>query len=373
MTLSGDHAAAPASSARPDPTWRVALLDGGSLTGVGTYARHLRSGLASRGVAVTVHKPWRRELRVGPVRSGGVVTEALGRLEPPLPRAGAPDAPTLVHATMSRALHRRCDVATVHDLNPLHAGPWAASVRLRGQLRRLRGLPAVMTDSEAIRRELIEAHGFDPSRVTAVPLGIDPARFASPVDPATGLGVRPARPYDVSREPRLLVVGDYRPYKGVREAIRVAAAFPAARLVHVGPPPFDSYGRACHDEARRLLGGRFEERGYVDAAGLASCYRDADLVVFLSQLEGFGFPPLEAAACGTPSLVLDTPVAREVYGRDVTYAARWTQAFAAAQAALAAPIHGDRLAALAGRYRWEETVARVVDVYARVLGERVPV
>jgi glycosyltransferase involved in cell wall biosynthesis len=52
---------------------------------------------------------------------------------------------------------------------------------------------------------------------------------------------------------------------------------------------------------------------------LRNLYREARAFVFLSEYEGFGLTPLEALAAGVPVLVLDTPVAREVYGPAATY------------------------------------------------------
>jgi len=67
----------------------------------------------------------------------------------------------------------------------------------------------------------------------------------------------------------------------------------------------------------RELGPQFAERiiltGYVPEPHLAGLYRGAELFVFPSLLEGFGIPPLEAMACGTPVLLSDTPALREVY------------------------------------------------------------
>ena len=52
--------------------------------------------------------------------------------------------------------------------------------------------------------------------------------------------------------------------------------------------------------------------GHVDKDELKSLYNAADLMAFPSFYEGFGLPPLEAMSCGTPTLVSDIPVFREV-------------------------------------------------------------
>jgi len=82
--------------------------------------------------------------------------------------------------------------------------------------------------------------------------------------------------------------------------------------------------------------------------------------VFLSEYEGFGLTPLEALASGVPIVVLDTPVAREVYGSAARYVSRPDVAeVAAAIAELFAegPSRRELLAqapAVLARYRWRD-------------------
>ncbi len=54
--------------------------------------------------------------------------------------------------------------------------------------------------------------------------------------------------------------------------------------------------------------------GYVDEEDKPSLYRLAEVFAFPSEYEGFGFPPLEAMASGTPAVVWNSVVADEVYG-----------------------------------------------------------
>lgn len=54
--------------------------------------------------------------------------------------------------------------------------------------------------------------------------------------------------------------------------------------------------------------------GRVDDASLPALYSGAEWFVYLSMYEGFGLPPLEAMACGTPVLVSDIEVFKEVVG-----------------------------------------------------------
>ena len=60
---------------------------------------------------------------------------------------------------------------------------------------------------------------------------------------------------------------------------------------------------------------------FVDDRRLRTLYAEASTFAFLSEYEGFGLTPLEALAAGVPPVVLDTAVAREVYGAAATYVA----------------------------------------------------
>ena len=67
------------------------------------------------------------------------------------------------------------------------------------------------------------------------------------------------------------------------------------------------------------VAARVSFQSYVAEDELAALYARAAVFVFLSEYEGFGLTPLEALSAGIPVVVLDTPVAREVYGDAAWY------------------------------------------------------
>ena len=114
------------------------------------------------------------------------------------------------------------------------------------------------------------------------------------------------------------------------------------------------------------LGGRLSVRHWVDDETLTTLYAQATAFAFLSEYEGFGFTPLEALAHGAVPVVLDTPVAREIYGDAAVRLTDGPDLVGAVAAAL-----GGLLADPAARtpylaaaptvlasYRWAETAAR---------------
>lgn len=185
-------------------------------------------------------------------------------------------------------------VATVFDLLALRHPEWftrANATHMRLVLRRgLRHAQGVLTASAHTRSELLDAFGFlEPERVVVVPCGVDRIFLPGPAP-------QPRRPF-------VLTVGELQPRKNLETAVRafeiLATRHPDHELVIVG-------ARGWHDEAllRRISASPARERivlaGSVTDDRLVELYRSARCFVFASRAEGFGFPPLEAMACGTP-------------------------------------------------------------------------
>jgi glycosyltransferase involved in cell wall biosynthesis len=116
---------------------------------------------------------------------------------------------------------------------------------------------------------------------------------------------RPGRPY-------VVLVGWADPRKDL--ALAVAAHGPSSRpgrphdLVLVGRPhpTFAPVQVPDLPSVRRA--------GYLPDGGLQALLTGAAALLYPSRYEGFGLPPLEAWACGTPALVSDVPVLRETTG-----------------------------------------------------------
>jgi glycosyltransferase involved in cell wall biosynthesis len=207
-------------------------------------------------------------------------------------------------------LRRAGGVVTVHDLSYLRFPDTVstASLRYRDLVPRgLRRAAVVVTPSEAVAAEVRDEYGLD-DRVLATPLGVDESWFgAAPPDPSwlAGRGLP---------ERYLLFVGSVEPRKGLPSLVRAlrllhddsAAVVP---LVLAGPP---GWGPAL-DHAG-LPPGAVLTAGYLDTAELRRLVAGAAALVYPSRYEGFGLPPLEAFAAGTPVVASDLPAVREVTG-----------------------------------------------------------
>ncbi len=222
----------------------------------------------------------------------------------------------LVHS-----LDARRTVVTVHDLTPLHLrrGRWGRSLRFRlwswvGFLYSLKALlraGIVVTDSNAIREELIIETGVDPARVRAIPPGI--SESFHPLSEASVCRLRDR--YEISRDVRVVLhVGGSEPRKNLERLITAFAEVKRQRrgqtlLLKVG----SDFTAVQWQLIRRCsLEGWVRSTGPVGAAELVGLYNLADVVAFPSSYEGFGWPPLEAMKCGTPAIVGDCPALREV-------------------------------------------------------------
>lgn len=215
----------------------------------------------------------------------------------------------------------------------------------------------VLTISEFSKREIVRHLGISPGKIEVTYPGVTRA-FAPP--------------HHRTLTPAVLFVGSVFNRRHVPELIDafagVARRHPEARLDVVGDnrtmPRIDLEDLARHSGA----GDRIRLRAYVPDEELAALYGSARVFAFLSDYEGFGLTPLEALAAGIPAVVLDTPVAREIYGDAALYVARPDAALVEAALERALFDEAERARVLAAaerrlaRYSWLECARRTLQV-----------
>jgi alpha-1,3-rhamnosyl/mannosyltransferase len=119
--------------------------------------------------------------------------------------------------------------------------------------------------------------------------------------------------------------------------------------------------------------GEVTIKAYVPDAELADLYARAAVFAFLSEYEGFGLTPLEALAAGVPIVVLDTPVAREVYGDAAHYVALGDVRGAAdvltrlLQNPQSAASTLEQAPAVLARYSWDRCAAATLDAIEQLV------
>lgn len=212
---------------------------------------------------------------------------------------------------------------TIHDVSFAAHPEWFRP--REGARRRLltrqaaRAAEVVFTDSLFSRDEILERLAVPAERVQVIPPG-----------------VTRRKPGHGPREPLVLFAGSIFNRRRLPATITAFAAAtatrPEARLVIAGAdrsyPVIDLAGLAN----AAGVGQRVEIRDYVTEPELDALYARASVFVFLSEYEGFGLTPLEALSANVPIVVLDTPVAREVYGDAAWYVPREADVRIATQA-----------------------------------------
>ncbi len=220
---------------------------------------------------------------------------------------------------------------TIHDISFIAQPRW---FRPRERWRRrilttcaARHASVVFTDSEFSRSEIERHLAVERGRLVVIPPGV--------TDPGSRIpGREPRTANRDPREPLVLYVGSLFNRRRLPELIAAfalaAKSVPDARLVIVGAdrtwPKQDLRLAAAANNVTTQV----EIREYVDQDELNRLYARASVFAFLSEYEGFGLTPLEALSAGVPIVVLDTPIAREVYGPAATYVGRDIEGTAAA-------------------------------------------
>jgi glycosyltransferase involved in cell wall biosynthesis len=207
-------------------------------------------------------------------------------------------------------------VLVIHDVS-FAAHPewfsWREGLRRRTLARfGARRAARVITESDFSKAEITRLLGVPASRIEVIHLG------ASVLLPGGGSSL--------PRAPLVLYVGSLFNRRHIPELIegfrRLAARMPDARLEIVGDNRTRPHVDVTDLITRSDVAGRMRWRSYIPDSDLAALYASASAFAFLSDYEGFGLTPLEAMAAGIPTVVLDTPIAREIYGPAAMFIAR---------------------------------------------------
>lgn len=208
-------------------------------------------------------------------------------------------------------------VATVHDLG-YHHFPEAHPKRQLAYLRwstRHNGRRArrVVADSQATQQDLISLDGISPDKIDVIYPGIDPT-----LQPVTDDGRITAvlHKYQIT-PPYLLFLSTLQPRKNL---IRLIQAYVASNVPHqlvlAGKPGWLSQSILNEIKKSSIVNHQssITMTGFVDEMDKATLLSGATAVLYPSLYEGFGFPVLEAQACGTAVLTANTSSLPEVAG-----------------------------------------------------------
>ena len=287
-----------------------------------------------------------------------------------------PDA-KLFHATEHLLMPLRDvpTILTIHDLifqkMPEHHKPlnrWYLNLALPLFARRADHIIVV---SEATRTDVIKAYGIREEKISVIPEAAAPRFKPQPIEVIVAVKQRYHLP-----ENYLLYVGTIEPRKNLLRLLKVweklhkKAEVPP--LVIVGSRGWLSEDFFTALEKSPVRKGAILT-GYVDDEDLPGLYAGATAFTFPSLYEGFGLPPLEAMACGTPVVCSNTSSLPEVVGEaallcDPTDEMALTDALMRISSnANLQDILRERGLQQAAKFSWERTAKETLAVYNRVL------
>ena len=173
---------------------------------------------------------------------------------------------------------------------------------------------SIITDSKHAKNDIVKVWNVNPEKIVVIPLGL--ADLYRPVNNKNLLNH--VRKRLKLPEKYILYLGNFKPHKNVPALIlafkKTQNKFPDYKLVLAGT--IDKHGAKIKDLVARIglaekvvFTGTIRENDHPEAI-----FSMADLFVFPTLYEGFGLPPLEAMACGTPVIASKLTAVPEVIG-----------------------------------------------------------
>lgn len=226
------------------------------------------------------------------------------------------------HAHLSLFINKNAKcVLTCHDLMPLRDSLNMTPIKttsfnegmLGYLLKGIRRADHVIADSEATKDDLINLANVPEEKITVVYLGRNES-FAPPASEEQRLKEAAAirQEYQIPVETRILFhVGTGSPAKNTSSIIRAMSLMNEPVFLLRAGQPISPAEQELLDSLGLSSRYKFTGPGLSNEQ-LARIYRSADIFVFPSLWEGFGWPPIEAMASGTPVICSNIPSLKEV-------------------------------------------------------------
>jgi len=276
-------------------------------------------------------------------------------------------------------------VVTLYDaiphLFPNEVAPrarWLFNLLTRQAIRSSRHILAISTSA---RNDLASAYHIPLDRITVTPLAADPRFQPQPLAAMTAVRTK----YDLPKR-YVLSLASNKPHKNLVGLVEAFAKL--FQIAHIRLQTGDRNLQSTIYNLQLVLAGHWDPR-YPEArvaverlglsdrvcflpnfaeADLPALYSGAEVFAFASRYEGFGLPPLEAMACGTPVLCCNTSSLPEVVGDAAVQVLPTPEALAAGLAQLLgdAALRVQLRAAgpqRAAQFSWRNTAETTLSVY----------
>jgi len=265
-------------------------------------------------------------------------------------------------------------VVTVHDMLAL-AYP-GTSTLIETLITRfwlpvvLPHMDAIVVDSHHTKNDILRFTRTPENKIHVVLIG---QRGFAPIDPVSAQAI--LNRYGL-KAGYILTVSSFEPRRNLERLIKAYALLrqdgEERPLVMLGKPRLSKSPLARLVEESNL-GSHVIFPGYVPSDELPAFYSAADLFVFPSLYEGFGLPPLEAMACGTPVVASNASALPEVVGDAALMVDPYSVAALAdgmrrvlADPALQAALQARGLKR-AAEFSWTRTALQTLEVYKQAL------
>ncbi len=166
----------------------------------------------------------------------------------------------------------------------------------------------ILAISEFSKKELVKLYGIDPSRIFVSYLGV-------------GESVSKIGNWRLEIGNYILYVGQMFPRRHARETIlafeKIASEFPGLKLIMVGRDKYSPLviEKLIKEMNQKLGSERIIHYDYIEKRQeIDKLYAGAKALVYVSDNEAFGLPPVEALSFGAPPLVIDNDLSREIFG-----------------------------------------------------------
>lgn len=263
-------------------------------------------------------------------------------------------------------------VTTIHDLTvfkyPQVSHPYIVATQKRRLNWVKRECDMVLADSESTKREIIDILHMGSEKIETVYPGLS-EKFT----PASGEKIaRVKQKYGLYDE-YILAVGTIEPRKNLKGVAAAFERFLKHPLISSRKKPLELVIAGKFGWGEKLTANNYIKiLGYVDGEDLPGLYSGAAMFLYPSFYEGFGFPVLEAMACGCPVITSDRGSLEEISAdcalladpdapEDI--AMKMTQLYVDRKLRADLVEKGKKNAQ---KYSWEKTAGKVIGIYEKL-------